>query len=100
MGEDQVHHGARAQRTSRTFPDSFSHLIIMAASLSSSSTCSQGSRWGGEERWWFVTQCAAEKIGKKSYLGMSRTADLIGAVFARDELFVSRKLASKLLSDG
>ena len=45
--DDQVHHGARAQRTSSSFPDSFSHLIIMAASLSSSSTCAQGSRWGG-----------------------------------------------------
>ena len=45
-GDDQVHHGARAQRTSSSFPDSFSHLIITAASLTSSSTCSQGSRWG------------------------------------------------------
>ena len=45
-GDDQVHHGARAQRASSSFPDSFSHLIIMAASLTSSSTCSQGSRWG------------------------------------------------------
>ena len=45
-GDYQVHHGARAQRTSSSFPDSFSHLIITAASLTSSSTCSQGSRWG------------------------------------------------------
>ena len=54
-GDDQVHHGARAQRTSSSFPDSFSHLIIMAAALTSSSTCSQGSRWGvrkgGGESW-------------------------------------------------
>ena len=39
---DQVHHGARAQRTLSSFPDSFSHLIIMAAFLTSSSTLLTG----------------------------------------------------------
>ena len=49
-GDDQVHHGARAQRTSSSFPDSFSHLIIMAAALTSSSNLLTGSRWGVRRR--------------------------------------------------
>ena len=61
---DQVHHGARAQRTSSSFPDSFSHLIIMAAALTSSSTLLTGQPLEGEAKWRFVTRCVAEKIGK------------------------------------
>ena len=34
--DDQVRHGARAQRTSSSFPDSFSHLIVGSGCLTSS----------------------------------------------------------------
>ena len=33
-----MHHDARAQRAASRLPDSFSHLIIIAATLTSSST--------------------------------------------------------------
>ena len=81
-----MHHGARAQRTSSSFPDSFSHLIIMAAFLTSSSTLLTGQPLEGEEGWRFLTRCAAEKIGKKSYQGKSRTAETMGCVFSAPAL--------------
>ena len=79
--DDQVHHGARAQRTSSSFPDSFSHLMIMAASLTSSSTLLTGQPLGGEKGGWMSTLYAAKKIGKKSYLGKSSIAVMMGVLF-------------------
>ena len=46
--------GARAQRASSSFPDSFSHLIIMAAALTSSSTLLTGQPLGGQEGGWRI----------------------------------------------
>ena len=64
-GDDQVHHGARAQRASSSFPDSFSHLIIMAAAWTSSSTLLTGQPLGVRRRGCGVMTCRTWSRGRR-----------------------------------
>ena len=90
-----MHHDARAQRAASRLPDWFSYLIIIAATLTSSSTLLRQplegvSRGGGFSLdVWPINsgenRTRASRVRRRSRASASRDAD------GRCELFVSRK---------
>ena len=89
-----MHHDARAQRAASRLPDSFSYLIIIAATLSSSSTLLEQplegvSRGGG------FSLDVRRKNREKWSAGKQRAAKMVRKPSARCELCVARKQFSK-----
>ena len=85
-GDDQVHHGARAQRTSSSFPDSFSHLIIHGRRLDQLIDLLTGQPLGGEEGGWRIMGRWPSLIGRIFTLGNSTIAVTMSTRFSAPAL--------------
>ena len=92
--------GARAQRASSSFPDSFSPLMVVTGSMTSSSPAAAErplARWG---RCSFSLIPWSKEIGKKARLGKSTTPKSMALCFRAENFMFGRQSRVKWAGEG